>query len=258
MTETKHAKVEKEKTGKVRLVLLIGRGSRTPALYRAITTRASNLDLKLVISHRKPPEGKTDVIGVELAKKLGFGAIYWNRVQMVKQAKLASPDLDEEQYKKDWESALGSFLKQEAYNPDFIFMTGWDLVLHREFLQFFSSRVINVHPAYLPDVDEDQNQLTLPDGTKSPVFRGAWDQIAGEILSSGATYTGATIHFITADGYDIGPVIARGWVKIKPQETVDSLRAKMNRLEDQLSMEVLKLLGQKKIKLAKNKVLIVS
>ena len=67
--------------------------------------------------------------------------------------------------------ALGSFLKQETYNPDFIFMTGWDLVLHREFLQFFPGQVINVHPAYLPDVDEDQDQLTLPDGTKSPGFR---------------------------------------------------------------------------------------
>ena len=77
-------------------------------------------------------------------------------------------------------------------------------LLRPSFLERFPQRVVNVHPAPLPD------------------FPGAHP--LEDLLAAGAPAAAATVHFVD-DGIDTGEVIASETVPVLADDTVDSLRS---------------------------------
>ena len=79
----------------------------------------------------------------------------------------------------------------------------------------FDGRVVNVHPALLPKF-----------GGKGMYG----DRVHAAVLASGDTESGCTIHYV--DGiYDNGPVILQRHCPVLPNDTVDSLAARVFREE---------------------------
>jgi folate-dependent phosphoribosylglycinamide formyltransferase PurN len=237
---------------KAPIAILCGRGSRLPAIISATKKKSSNFYISLVVSHRKPQEGESDVPGIALARKENIPAVYWNLIQMTNI--LGRGD----DYRKAYEENLAAFINQSYYKPQFIFMTGWMLILSKNFLKHFPlndySRVINIHPFWLPDINENQEEITLPSGMKAPALRGPGDEVIKKTLELGLTYTGVTTYFLVPGAYDAGPVIKREWVGIAPGETPESLRIKLNEVEDRQGPLVLELLAQGKLKIENGKV----
>jgi phosphoribosylglycinamide formyltransferase-1 len=89
-------------------------------------------------------------------------------------------------------------------------------VLSGEFLKAFPRRILNIHPSLLPS------------------FPGLDAQ--RQALNSGARVSGCTVHFVdeTLDG---GPVIAQRVVPVSPDDTVESLSARILAEEHQLYPE---------------------
>ena len=81
------------------------------------------------------------------------------------------------------------------------------------FLDRFPSRVINVHPAPLPD------------------FPGA--RPLEDVLAAGASNAAATVHFVD-EGADTGSVIASEPVPVEPGDTVETLRERVHAAEHRL------------------------
>ena len=104
------------------------------------------------------------------------------------------------------------------YKIDYIILAGFMKVLSKEFVSKFPRRIINIHPSLLP------------------AFKGK-DAIA-KAFEYGVKYTGVTVHYVTPE-VDSGPVILQEAVKIEESDTVESLEAKIHRVEHKIYPEAL-------------------
>lgn len=207
----------------MRLAFLIGRGSRLPNLFER-TRAVSGLEIVLVLSHKK------EAPGLEAARARGVNAEYFRLTDWYREKSgRAAGELDAETKAKlraGYMAALASRLTD--LRIDLVFMTGWDLVLGPTFFEHFSSAVMNVHPSLLPAFPGEE----------------AW----AAALEYGVKVTGATIHFVVDAGVDSGPVILQKAVAIAEDETAESLREKLNAVEDEIGPQAIELFAAGRIK----------
>jgi phosphoribosylglycinamide formyltransferase-1 len=92
-------------------------------------------------------------------------------------------------------------------------------VLKEPMLNAFPRRIINLHPSLLPN------------------FPGmeAWKQA----LDAGEKSTGCTVHFLDS-GIDTGEIIAQREVPVLPNDTPESLHARIQIAERELYPEVIR------------------
>ncbi|MCP9312680.1 phosphoribosylglycinamide formyltransferase [Liquorilactobacillus satsumensis] len=102
---------------------------------------------------------------------------------------------------------------------DFIILAGYLRVIGNEILQHFEGRIVNLHPAYLPEYP----------GLHS-IERAFADKRAE---------TGVTVHYVDA-GLDSGPIIAQRRVPILKNDTVAELEKRIHAEEHQLYPAVVK------------------
>jgi phosphoribosylglycinamide formyltransferase 1 len=110
-----------------------------------------------------------------------------------------------------------------AHDPDLVVLAGWMRILTMSFLAHFPDRVVNLHPA-LPG--------ELP-GTHS--IERAWH----EALAGERTRTGVMVHLVPDEGVDCGPVVATAIVPIQPDDTLESLAARVHATEHRLLVSAL-------------------
>ena len=118
-----------------------------------------------------------------------------------------------------------------GFGPDFVVLAGWMRVLTMSFLGWFPNRVVNLHPA-LPG--------ELP-GTRA--IERAWQ----EALAGERTTTGVMVHLVPDEGVDDGPVLAALPVPIHPDDTLDSLSARVHRAEHELLVDTLATLCRQEV-----------
>jgi phosphoribosylglycinamide formyltransferase-1 len=94
-----------------------------------------------------------------------------------------------------------------------VVLAGFMRVLHAPMLEAFPRRIINIHPSLLP---------------KFPGLE-AWKQA----LAAGESVTGCTVHYID-DKIDHGQIVARQEVAILPDDTPESLHARIQIAEREL------------------------
>jgi len=96
---------------------------------------------------------------------------------------------------------------------ELIVLAGFMRVLHEPMLKAFPRRIINIHPSLLP---------------KFPGLE-AWKQA----LVAGETVTGCTVHYVD-ECIDHGQILAQKEVRILPNDTAESLHARIQVLEHEL------------------------
>ena len=96
---------------------------------------------------------------------------------------------------------------------ELIVLAGFMRVLHEPMLNAFPRRIINIHPSLLP---------------KFPGLE-AWKQA----LVAGETVTGCTVHYVD-DQIDHGKILAQKEVRILPNDTAESLHARIQVFEHEL------------------------
>jgi phosphoribosylglycinamide formyltransferase-1 len=112
-----------------------------------------------------------------------------------------------------------------AKGVELVLLLGWMHVLSTEFVNSGFAGILNLHPAYLPE-DPSVDHVTFPDGTTTPVFRGA--HALRDALHAGVAMTGASLIEIST-AVDRGPLLAR-----KPMALLegDDERKALDRLHD--------------------------
>jgi phosphoribosylglycinamide formyltransferase-1 len=96
---------------------------------------------------------------------------------------------------------------------ELVVLAGFMRVLHEPMLKAFPRRIINIHPSLLP---------------KFPGLE-AWRQA----LVAGETVTGCTAHYVD-ERIDHGQILAQKEVRILPNDTAESLHARIQVLEHEL------------------------
>ncbi len=109
---------------------------------------------------------------------------------------------------------------QEA-DVDLILMIGYMRIVSREFIEDWRGRLLNVHPSLLP------------------AFAGLMNrQVHEAVLAAGVPETGCTVHQVTED-VDAGPIVLQKRCRILEGDTVESLKDRVQALEQQAFVEVL-------------------
>jgi phosphoribosylglycinamide formyltransferase-1 len=108
----------------------------------------------------------------------------------------------------------------QKHGVELVVCAGYDAILEHAFTRPFAGRIINIHPSLLPE------------------FAGTMDAVA-RALQSGVAETGCTIHIVT-DDVDMGPILAQRRVEVRPEDTVESLRERIQAEEHSLLPVVVK------------------
>jgi phosphoribosylglycinamide formyltransferase-1 len=209
-------------------VLLSGSGSNLQALIDAIESKElPGVEIALVVSNN------ANAYGLQRALKHTLPSVYFSWEQRTARTQLIAPKKGE---MSESETRLTALLC--LFRVDLIVLAGWMRILSAPFLEQFPQRVINLHPALMPD-DGTGGTYTTIDGTTIPVFRGL--HAVRQALDAGVKVTGSTIHYVTPE-VDAGPVIYREEVAVQPGDTEESLHERLKAVEHRLVVEAVKIL----------------
>jgi phosphoribosylglycinamide formyltransferase-1 len=96
---------------------------------------------------------------------------------------------------------------------EMIVLIGYMRILSEVFVNQWRNKIINVHPSLLPD------------------FAGIMgDKVHEAVIRSGKRETGCTVHYVTEE-VDAGPILMQKRCMVLPQDTVQSLKARVQELE---------------------------
>ena len=103
----------------------------------------------------------------------------------------------------------------QCYNIDLVVLAGFLLMIPEEFVQNFKGSIINVHPSLLPHY-----------GGKGMYG----DRVHNAVLANKEIKSGITFHYVN-ENYDEGKIIKQFEVTLSEEESLNSLKKKINALE---------------------------
>ncbi len=181
-------------------VLISGRGTNLQAILDASAQPDYPAQVVVVISDR--PEA----VGLERARRAGVPA-----------------------YVVPWSKDAKEFARQlhrilQRHGAEWVCLAGFLRILDSEFVDRYWGRILNIHPSLLPAFGG----------------RGMYgERVHRAVLASGARESGCTVHFVTAE-VDAGPVIAQVRVPVFPEDTVETLAARIAEQEHRLYPEAIR------------------
>jgi phosphoribosylglycinamide formyltransferase-1 len=126
-------------------------------------------------------------------------------------------EVDDYPDREERDAAMADWLIERGV--DLVVCAGFMHLLRGCFLERFPGRVINTHPAPLPDFPGPH-----------PIH---------DVLAAGVPETAATVHYVDG-GVDTGPVIAAKPVPVQPGDDEHSLRARVQAAEHRLLPQVIR------------------
>lgn len=189
-------------------VLISGRGSNMVALIEAAKAPDYPAAIAVVISNR------LDAHGLALAAEAG----------------IATAIVDHRPFGEDraaFEHTLDEQLR--AHHVDLVCLAGFMRLLTPDFVRRWRGRMLNIHPALLPQ------------------FRGL--DTHRRALDAGAKRHGATVHFVVPE-MDSGPIVAQDSVPVLEDDTEESLARRVLAVEHRLYPLALRLVAEGRATLA--------
>jgi formyltetrahydrofolate-dependent phosphoribosylglycinamide formyltransferase len=170
-------------------VAISGRGSNLEALLRALPP-GSAAEVVLVLSNR------AEAGGLAIARARGIDAVVL--------ANSADPAL--------WLTAL------RAQAVDLLVLAGYLKLVPPEVVAQWRGRIINIHPALLPDFG-------------GPGMYGR--RVHEAVLGAGVRESGASVHLVD-EAYDRGELLAQERVPVLPGDTAETLAARVLAVEHRI------------------------
>jgi phosphoribosylglycinamide formyltransferase-1 len=201
-------------------ILISGRGSNMNAILRAIKKQNIPIEPVVVISN------KTSAKGLGIARKLG-----------VKTEIVESKGFQGSRW--EYDQKIIHVLNKYGITPKncLICLAGFMRILSPKFIKKYKNCILNIHPAIIP------------------AFPGLDAQ--KQAFNYGVKYSGCTVHFVD-DGVDTGPILVQDIVKVKNNDTEETLAKRILVKEHKAYPEAVRLVAEKKIKVIGRKVKILS
>ena len=185
-------------------VAISGRGSNLDALLRALPP-GSAAEVVLVISNR------AEAGGLAIARARGIASVVL--------ADPADPSV--------WLEAL-----RDA-RADLLVLAGYLKLVPSEVVARWRGRIINVHPALLPEFG-------------GPGMYGR--RVHEAVIAAGVAESSIVIHLVDAE-YDRGPEIARRAVPVEPGDSPEALEKRVTSLEPEFFVRTLKRISERSLAL---------
>ena len=203
-------------------VLASTRATDLQAVIDAIKSKKINARISVLISNKK------DAYALERAKnnKIKPVLIDINKFSNIK---------DKEKKREAFDKEASKILDEN--NVDLILLIGYLRYFSPWFVNKYRNKIMNIHPSLLPK------------------YPGMDRSVHAEVLKNNEKKSGATLFFVD-EGADTGPIILQKQVRIDKNETVDSLKEKVQKAEQEIIVKAVDLFEKGKIKIEKNKVII--
>ncbi len=192
-------------------VLVSGRGTNLQAVIDSIQKGSLEAEVCVVIS------SKQDAYALKRAEKYGIPHYCVLRRDYKRQ--------------KDFEREMVSLLKK--HDVELVVLAGFMTILSPYFVNEFKNKIINVHPSLIP-------------AFCGKGFYG--ERVHKAVLDYGVKITGATVHFVDEET-DTGSIILQQAVQVLDDDTVESLGARVLKLEHELLPKAINLFARGKLKI---------
>jgi phosphoribosylglycinamide formyltransferase 1 len=189
-------------------VLISGRGSNMTALVEAAKAKDYPAEIVVVVSNR--PEAP----GLARARDAGI------ETAVIDHARFGED-------REAFERALDGVLR--THRIDLVCLAGFMRLLTPWFVTRWSGRILNIHPALLPE------------------FKGLHTH--RRALAAGAKRHGATVHFVVPE-MDAGPIVAQESITISDGDTEETLAARVIEVEHRIYPRALRMLAEGRASLA--------
>jgi len=124
----------------------------------------------------------------------------------------------------DFEEQVILLLKRREIN--LIILIGFMKILSADFVKQYDHKILNIHPSLLPKYAGGMNM-----------------NVHEEVLKNKDTVTGCTLHYVTA-AVDEGPIIQQKEVPVLPDDTVDTLKQRVQQAEQEVLVETVRNLAK--------------
>lgn len=154
---------------------------------------------------------KADAYGLQRAEKAGIPQ------QVLAYANFSS--------REEYDQALSKIIDEQQ--PDLILLAGFMRILSQQFVEKYKNKMLNVHPSLLPK------------------FKGL--NTHQRVLDAGEKEHGCSVHFVTPE-LDDGPVILQATVKVKSNDTAETLADRVHQQEHRIYPQAIRMFADNKIK----------
>ncbi|MDF5725744.1 MAG: phosphoribosylglycinamide formyltransferase [Rhizonema sp. PD37] len=113
--------------------------------------------------------------------------------------------------REDFDEQIVQTLQQ--YNVEWVIMAGWMRLVTPVLIDAFTNKIINIHPSLLPS------------------FKGI--RAVEQALAAGVKITGCTVHLVCLE-MDAGPILMQAAVPVLPDDTPETLHARIQMQEHRI------------------------
>ncbi|MEW6118047.1 MAG: phosphoribosylglycinamide formyltransferase [Nitrospirota bacterium] len=160
---------------------------------------------------------KPDAYAIERAKQHAIEYLYLNPKEF--------PSKD------DFFARIAEELKKRSV--ELVILAGFMRIVRKPLIDAFPNRIMNIHPALLPS------------------FPGLHGQ--RQAADYGVRVSGCTVHFVD-EGMDTGPIIIQAAVSVSPDDTEETLSARILKLEHRIFPEAIRLYAEGRLRVEGRKV----
>jgi len=174
----------------------------------AILISGSGSGMQAMLEHQQNPDcmhitavvvsNKSGVTGIERAENLDVPTVVIE----------TSLDLEGDERRISHELEIEQALLE--YEVELVILSGYMRLLSPQFVARWEGKILNIHPSLLPD------------------FPGA--HAHRDVIASGVDKSGCTVHYVDA-GMDTGDIIAQCEVEVFPEDTEETLAARVKQFE---------------------------
>ncbi|MCD8496663.1 MAG: phosphoribosylglycinamide formyltransferase [Alphaproteobacteria bacterium] len=204
--------------------------STSDKLDLAVFISGSGSNLQALIDACRDPDFPARIAVVFSNKEDAYG------LTRAKSAGISTETLSHKGFssREEYDAAAVSIIKR--YDPDLICLAGFMRILTPVFITPFAGRIINTHPSLLPRHGGE----------------GMFGHHVHEaVLAAGDSESGPSIHFVTAE-VDRGPVILQRRVPVLPDDTPDTLAARVLAEEHKAYPDAVRMIAEGKVSFTAN------
>ena len=166
---------------------------------------------------------KPNIGAIDRAKKHGINTLIFDKTT---------------ETKEEFYTRIAKTLKADGV--EYVILAGWLLVVPASFIKEYENAIINIHPSLIP----------------SFCGMGYYGiHVHEKAIEYGVKLSGATVHFVEAD-VDGGAIIMQRAVPVHPDDTPESLQARILKEEHTMLPQCVKLLCEGKVRKEGRKIFI--
>jgi len=135
--------------------------------------------------------------------------------------------------RETYDEAVVALLRERRV--ELVVLAGFMRLLSAVFVKAYSNRIMNIHPALLP------------------AFPGL--NVQQKAVEHGARFSGCTVHFVNEE-CDQGPIIIQAVVPVLPDDTAETLAARILEQEHRIYPRAIQLFAERRLKIIGRRVLV--